>query len=213
MARIKRWFGEGVFFAKWPDIAVSLLLAAGVFVANEVYDVLNHGPAVVHLGTPLDDLLPVVPVFVVPYVSLELVVYGTLIFFLLFRNRVFQSACLGMILVFLISYGFYLYMQSEMIRPTLAGGDTFTRMIRDVYAVDHPYNCFPSLHTSISTLLAIHWFSVDRRAAVPIAVWTALIVVSTVLIKQHYLADLCAGLVLAFGVGFTMRRWFQLRAA
>jgi membrane-associated phospholipid phosphatase len=71
-------------------------------------------------------------------------------------------------------------------------------MIRDVYAGDNPYNCFPSLHTSISTILAVYWLRVNRRLGILVAVWVALIVASTVLIKQHYLADLVAGLALAF---------------
>jgi len=163
---LHRWFGQGVFFAPWQDALMSVLLAVCVFVANEIYAVLNHGPAVLHLQTPLDEALPVVPIFVIPYVSLNLIVYVTLVFFLVFRNKVFQSACLAMILAWLVSYGFYLFLQSEMIRPALAGEDMFTRMIRDVYASDHPFNCFPSLHTSMSTILAIHWFRVDRRIAI-----------------------------------------------
>ncbi len=87
-----------------------------------------------------------------------------------------------------------------MIRPVLTGTDLFTRLIQGVYATDNPFNDFPSLHTSISTILAIHWFRFDRRAGIVAAVWTALIVASTVLIKQHYVADLVAGLLLAFGV-------------
>jgi len=209
---LHRWFGQGVFFAPWQDALMSVLLAVCVFVANEIYAVLNHGPAVLHLQTPLDEALPVVPIFVIPYVSLNLIVYVTLVFFLVFRNKVFQSACLAMILAWLVSYGFYLFLQSEMIRPALAGEDMFTRMIRDVYASDHPFNCFPSLHTSMSTILAIHWFRVDRRIAIGLACWTALIVTSTVLIKQHYLADLGAGLVLAFGVSRLVQVWLGKRA-
>ena len=49
----------------------------------------------------------------------------------------------------------------------------------------------------MSTIIAIHWWRLDRRIGIPAAIWTALIVVSTVLIKQHYLADVAGGLVLA----------------
>jgi membrane-associated phospholipid phosphatase len=209
---LRKWFGKGVFFAGWRNALVSIVLAVCVFVTNEIYAILNHGPAVLHLQTPLDEALPVVPVFVVPYVSLNLFVYTTLVLFLLFQNRVFQSACLSMILVWIVSYGFYIFLQSEMIRPVLTGGDVFTRMIRDVYAGDNPFNCFPSLHTSMSTILAIHWLRVDRRIGFVVACWTALIVASTVLVKQHYLADLAAGLVLAFGVASLVWWWLRQKA-
>jgi membrane-associated phospholipid phosphatase len=194
----KRLFGRGVFFTGWKNALVCILLAVAVYFADEIYFLLNHGPAVLHLRTPLDDAIPVVPVFVIPYNSINLFVYATLILFLLFRTRIFQAACLTMIAAWVVSYGFYIFLQSEMIRPVLTGADKFTAMIREVYAGDNPYNCFPSLHTSISTILAIYWFRVNRRLGILGAIWTALIVASTVLIKQHYLADLVAGLALAF---------------
>ena len=204
--KLKQLFGAGVFGTGWVNAGICILLAVGVFLSNEIYAVLNHGPAVLNLQTPIDTALPVVPIFVVPYVSLNPLVYATLILFLLFRTRVFQSACLAVISVMMISYGFYFFAQSEVIRPVLLGTDLFTRMIRDVYAGDNPFNCFPSLHTSVSTILAIHWWRVDRRVGIPAAIWTALIVASTVLIKQHYIADVVFGLALAFGLcGLYMR--------
>jgi membrane-associated phospholipid phosphatase len=197
---LKKYFGEGVFGTGWRNAVLCLVLAAGVYFANEIYDLLNHGPAVLNLRTPLDAALPVVRPMVIPYVSLDPLVYFTLVFFLLFRTKIFQSASLAMITAFLVSYLFYFFLQSEVIRPVLTGSDLFTRLIQGVYATDNPYNDFPSLHTSVSTLLTLHWFQLNRRAGIIAAIWTALIVASTVLIKQHYLADLFAGLLLAFGV-------------
>jgi membrane-associated phospholipid phosphatase len=196
--KTRRLFGQGVFFTGWKNALVCILLAAAVYFTDEIYSLLNHGPAVLHLGTALDKAIPVVPIFVIPYVSLNLFVYVSLILFLLFRTRIFQAACLTMIAAWFVSYGFYFFLQSEMIRPVLSGTDKLTAMIRDVYAGDNPYNCFPSLHTSISTILAVYWLRVNRRLGILVAVWVALIVASTVLIKQHYLADLVAGLALAF---------------
>ena len=49
-----------------------------------------------------------------------------------------------------------------------------------------------------STIFAIHWWRVDRRIGMPVAVWVTLIVVSTVFVKQHYVADMVAGVLLAF---------------
>jgi membrane-associated phospholipid phosphatase len=197
---LKKYFGEGVFGTGWLNAILCLVLAVAVYFTNDIYDLLNHGPAVMNLRTPLDAALPVVRPLVIPYVSLDPLVYFTLVVFLLFRTKVFQSASLAMITAFLVSYLFYFFMQTEVVRPVLTGTDLFTRLIQGVYATDNPYNDFPSLHTSISTLLTIHWFQFNRRAGFVAALWTTLIVASTVLIKQHYVADLVAGLLLAFGV-------------
>jgi membrane-associated phospholipid phosphatase len=195
----------------WRNAIISIMLAAAIYLTNEIYDLLNHGPAVWALRTPLDDALPVVKPFVVPYVSLNYVVYFTLIIFLLFRTKVFHSAALAMITAFFVSYFFYFFFQTDVIRPVLTGTDLFTRMIQNVYAGDNPFNDFPSLHTSVSTLLAIHWFRLDRRAGIVASIWAALVVASTVLIKQHYIADVIGGLLLAWGVSWLYNRWI-LRA-
>ena len=203
---LKRVFGAGVFATGWVNAGICILLAVAVYFTSGIYALLNHGPAVLNLRTPLDAALPVVPIFVIPYNSLEPLVYATLIIFLVFRTRVFQSACLALISAWLVSYAFYFFLQTEVIRPVLSGTDVLTRMIRDVYATDQPFNDFPSLHTSLSTILAIHWFRIDRRLGIVLAIWTALIVASTLLVKQHYIADLLSGLLLAFGLS-----WLYLR--
>jgi membrane-associated phospholipid phosphatase len=199
MEWLKSQFKQGIFGTGWVNAGISLLLVGGVYFTSKIYALLNHGPNVVFLRTPIDDLIPVVPAFVIPYVSLEPFIYATLVLFLLFRTRFFHSAALTLIAAWFVSYAFYFFLQSYIDRPVLTGTDTLTQMIRDVYAGDNAYNDFPSLHTSLSTILALHWWRVDRRIGVPVAIWVALIVASTVLVKQHYLADVIGGLLLAFG--------------
>ena len=206
-------FRQGIFYTGWKNAILSLLLAVGVYLTSQIYALLNHGPAVLNLHTALDSALPVVPVFVIPYVSLQPYIYATLILFLIFRTKYFQSTCLAMLMVWFISYGFYFFLQSEVIRPVLTGTDIFSKMVMKVYAVDNPFNDFPSLHTSISTILAIHWFHFDRRVGYVAIFWTTLIVLSTILIKQHYVADLVAGLLLAFGAATLYIRLIVQRIA
>jgi membrane-associated phospholipid phosphatase len=206
MAWLRAEARQGILGQDRVTIAVSVALLVLVFVARIPYDLLNHGPAVLNLDTPLDDLIPVVPAFVVPYVSLQPLIYLSAALFLLFRVRVFQSAALAMTATFLVSYLFYVFLQTYIDRPTLTAGDVFTRQIVAVYASDNPFNDFPSLHVSLSTILAIHWWRVDRRIGVPMAVWVILIVLSTVLVKQHHVLDIAGGLALAFSTSLLFRR-------
>jgi membrane-associated phospholipid phosphatase len=191
-------FGQGIFYTGWKNAIFSLLLAVGVYFTSQIYDLLNHGPAVLNLHTALDSAIPVVPVFVIPYNSLQPYIYATLILFLLLRTKYFQSACLAMITVWFISYGFYYFLQSEVVRPVLTATDVFSKAVMNVYAGDNAYNDFPSLHTSLSTILAIHWVRVNKTLGIILSIWTALIVASTLFVKQHYIADMLFGLALAF---------------
>jgi membrane-associated phospholipid phosphatase len=198
--------GRGILAERGWGLIVSLLLIPAILGTNLIYDSLNHGPNRVFLETPLDRALPVVPIFAIPYVSLIPYIGVSLLVFLFFRVRVYRSAALTMIIVWFISYAFYFFLQSYIARPHITGTDPFSGMIRSIYASDQPYNDFPSLHTSLSTIIAIHWWRFDRRIGVPAAIWTALIVASTVLVKQHYLADVGGGLVLAGVTSFLVMR-------
>jgi membrane-associated phospholipid phosphatase len=199
LARLRAELRRGVLFIGWGGAAFCVLLAVGDYVASLGYDYLNHGPYRMFLRSPIDDALPVVPLFVVPYVSLEPFIYGSLVIFLLFRARVFQSAVLSMIVTFAVSYLFFALLQTYVDRPVLTGGDALTNLVRRVYAGDHPFNDFPSLHVSTSTIIAIHWWRFGRRWSLPLIAWAGLIAVSTVMVKQHYVADIAGGLALAFG--------------
>ena len=202
---------QGVLFAGWKTAAFCIGLAAADYLASLGYDYLNHGPYRLFLRSPVDQALPVVPIFVVPYVSLQPFIYASLVIFLAFRVRVFQSAVLSMIVTFLVSYVFFAFLQTYVDRPVLTGNDVFTRMVRDVYAGDHPFNDFPSLHVSTSTIIAIHWWRFSRRSW-PLIAWAALIATSTVMVRQHYVADIAGGLVLAFGTSLFFLRRFDPRA-
>ena len=204
------WLGSqlrrGILVERGPRLIVSLLLIPAVLGTNLIYDLLNHGPDRIFLETPVDRALPVVPVFAIPYVSLIPYIGVSLIVFLFFRVRVYRSAAITMIIVWFISYAFYFFLQSYIARPQVTGTDPFSVMIRSIYASDRPYNDFPSLHTSLSTIIAIHWWRLERRVGVLATIWTALIVASTVLVKQHYLADVAGGLVLAAVTSFLVMR-------
>ncbi|HUZ70868.1 MAG TPA: phosphatase PAP2 family protein [Candidatus Saccharimonadales bacterium] len=200
------WSRRGILAERGWGLIVSLLLIPAILGTNLIYDGLNHGPNRIFLESPLDRALPVVPIFAIPYVSLIPYIGVSLLAFLFLRVRVYRSAAITMIIVWFISYAFYCFLQSYIARPAITGTDPFSGIIRSIYASDHPYNDFPSLHTSLSTIIAIQWWRVDRRVGIAATIWTVLIVMSTVLVKQHYLADVAGGLVLAGGVSWVVIR-------
>jgi membrane-associated phospholipid phosphatase len=212
MTWLRNQLRGGVFFAGWKVAAICIGLGAADYVASLGYDYLNHGPYRLFLRTPIDEALPVVPAFAVPYVSLEPFIYGSLVVFLLFRVRIFQSAVSSMIVTFLISYVFFAFLQTYVDRPSLTGDDPLTQLIRGVYASDNPYNDFPSLHVSTSTIIAIHWWRFGRAWTLPLIVWAGLVALSTVMVKQHYVPDIAGGLVLAFASSLLFLRLFRAPA-
>ena len=203
-----RWWRQGIAGEGWRHGALTVALLAVWYATSLLYPVLNHGPHRIFLRTRLDELLPVVPALVIPYVSATPFIAASMMVFLGARVRVFRSAAAAMIIAWAISYTLYFFLQSYIERPQITGTDLTSRMVQTVYATDNPYNAFPSLHVSLSTILAMHWRRVDRRIGAVVAIWVALIIASTVLIRQHYLADVIAGLVVAVTATRLAWRWF-----
>jgi membrane-associated phospholipid phosphatase len=182
----------------WRDVLLALLLAAVSVATYLIYPVLNHGPQRIFLRTPLDRAIPLVPVMVIPYLSLfPLIIVAAAVFAIADLRRV-QALALAVTLALLVSYLVYALAQSYVIRPSPDGRNWLTAAVRYVYSLDRPYNDFPSLHTSLSAIVAVMWLRIHPRTGVAVALWCGLIIASTLLIHQHYLADVAGGLAVAW---------------
>ena len=99
------------------------------------------------------------------------------------------------------------YRQDLLANPTL--GDFWATQVYTVFANDTSFNCFPSLHAAVSTICFYTWFQYSKekpskttKAAALAALLIATgAILSTLFIKQHYIADELAGIVLALVVG------------
>ena len=92
----------------------------------------------------------------------------------------------------------------------------FTRVVPDqslyaavfsrIFAIDLPFNTVPSLHVVFSALIAAALARGQRRLRWFVYGWLALICLSTLLVHQHHLLDIAAGLLLALLLQCAWRR-------
>jgi membrane-associated phospholipid phosphatase len=88
-------------------------------------------------------------------------------------------------------------------------GNIWANQVYNVFANDTSFNCFPSLHAAVSAICAYTWFRYSQikttlvTKGVTIATFTIATgaILSTLFIKQHYIADEIAGITLAYAVG------------
>ncbi len=162
------------------------------------YFLLNSPRGHIHsLETTVDDRIPLLPAFVFPYLSLYVLLAISLWRFLKAETRIFIIAVLAIGLDLVLSYLVFLFYQTQVERPVILGSDVSSGIVRWVYSVDKPFNAFPSLHTSISTLLVLLWGRVGSRIRPIIALWAVCIIASTLFTKQHYIADVFGGVTVA----------------
>ena len=93
---------------------------------------------------------------------------------------------------------FLIYPVKAELRPVLLPSDTPSlRALAYYYEIDPPVNLFPSLHCANAVLAACMAHKLSRRAGWLISACALLVVLSVVLVKQHYVADAVAGVALA----------------
>ena len=164
----------------------------------------------------LDNAIPFVPEMVIFYVYLFYpLVILTMLYFAFVEYKkgyalgwslvIINAIAVLMYIVFPVST--YWWRQDLLAHPIV--GNFWANQVYNIYADDTSFNCFPSLHAAVSTICFYTWFRYSKIKAsnvtkgVTIAAFTiaAGVILSTLFIKQHYIADEVAGILLAWIIG------------
>ena len=136
-------------------------------------------------------------------------VYGALYLFLILlpvlvirQEEQIRRTVRAYLLVWLTAYVCFLLYPTLAPRPAEVIGEGFALAgLRFLYSADPPYNCFPSLHVAHSFVSALACYRVHRGVGIVAALCAALVGLSTLYTKQHYVLDVLAGIFLA-GVAY-----------
>ena len=173
----------------------TLLLAAVIIVAC-LYFVVNVPQSSLNvLRTVLDKQIPRVPVFAIPYL-LFLPWFWAVVIYSWYSNRAFRQLAFATIIVNSIAFIVYLTFQTYVPREAVISTDFFSGILRFIYDHDQAYNGFPSLHSALSATIATYFIFVKSRWSWAFVLMAALIVVSTLFVKQHFIADAVSGVTL-----------------
>ena len=145
----------------------------------------------------LDRLLPLAPVWALVYGAL----YAFLIVlpvFVVHQQELIRRTVRAYLTVWIVAYVIFLLYPTVASRPETVTGTGFAVWgLRVLYEADPPYNCFPSLHVAHSFVSALACFRVHRTLGIVAMSCASLVALSTLFTKQHYVADLVAGILLA----------------
>ena len=146
----------------------------------------------------LDRAIPIEPAWMPMYISLWLFSFLPLV---VVRGVARRRTVLAYITTAITAYVGFLILPTSAPRPAVVPGDGILAWgLRTLYALDPPYNCFPSLHVAYSFLAALSAYRAHRGFGVMALLWAVLVGISTLFIKQHYVADVIAGALLALAV-------------
>lgn len=145
-----------------------------------------------------DELIPLSPRWIWAYLLYYPVCFAPLLFpGVLTQDEAFSRVAAGFFAQFFVAWGCFYFFPTRMARLEVPGNSWSSRAVRGLYAVDPGYNIFPSLHVANSFYVA----SLSARFmpvewAVSFYALALVISASTVLVKQHYLADVPSGALL-----------------
>jgi membrane-associated phospholipid phosphatase len=144
------------------------------------------------------DRLPMLPAFTPVYLGVH--IFGILPFCVLPEARLLRRHLLGAVLIVLLSALAWVSLPVRLDRPPLPPESLGfgAWLLRRIHAFDPTTNCFPSAHCAIAAYAAIGLrFARSRRLFVWGVISAITICVSTILTKQHYVADVASGALLA----------------
>lgn len=176
-----------------------------------IYIHLNQADGVAYsLVTDLDRQIPFMKSFVIPYLSW----YGFLLvgfLYLAYKDRsMYYKTLFQFIMGLLLCYGVYAIYQTTVPRPELTGSDWLLRMVQWVYRSDQPFNCFPSTHVLTSYLMMKAYLrstTISWSYKIAVTSMSLLIIVSTLLVKQHVLLDIVGAVLISEGVVYVVERF------
>ena len=156
------------------------------------------------IHSPLDDYIPFVEYFIVPYLMWFLfIIIGAGYFFFTDKKGFYKLAAFlitGMTIFLIICT---LFPNGLHLRPTTFARDNiFTHIVQYVYSVDTPTNVLPSIHVFNSMGIAIavaHSDKLNEKKWIQHLTYilAGLIILSTMFLKQHSVTDVFAALVMA----------------
>jgi membrane-associated phospholipid phosphatase len=174
-------------------VTLMLLVPCYLFIANRAAVGTVHAPEL-----PWDRALPLQPIWAL--------IYGALYMFLIVLPVLvvrdpahIRRTFWAYLAVWITAYVCFLVYPTVAPRPPEVVGDGFAVWgLRFLYDADPPYNCFPSLHVAHSFVSALTCYRLDRRLGHGALLCASLVAISTLFTKQHYIADVVGGIVLAF---------------
>lgn len=154
----------------------------------------------VHHSIPVsfEDAIPFAPEWVTVYTA-------TFIFWILglaVCMRQERELCFrmftGIYIAELICAVFFIAVPTVIDRPEVTGGVYYDRLLAQLYAADQPTNLFPSMHCMFAYMVFRGFMiaKLDKPVVIGSGLFAALVCASTVFVKQHFLLDTFAGIIL-----------------
>jgi uncharacterized membrane protein YidH (DUF202 family) len=195
--------------ARWHYAKVLSLTYAAWVIAFEVVGRYAATLHTVDLTSAWDRALPLVPEFVWPYEACYLLPLLSLVVIKDWHR--FNMALVAILIANVAAFGVYLLVPVAFAQPAL-GASLSERVLALEYAADfHPgANKLPSMHVAMSWIMVCAmWRQAGRLVDWGLALIVVVLTVSPVLVKQHLLVDVAAGVPWGLAAYWVAGTWYR----
>ena len=188
-----------------PMVVFVLLVPLYLVIDRRALTGVVHTPAIA-----LDGLIPLLPWWALVYGPIYLFLL-VLPVFVIQQEELIHRTVRAYLAIWITAFLCFLLYPTVATRPNVVTGDGFAAWgLRFLYDADPPHNCFPSLHVAHSFVSAFACYRVNRRLGLVTGACASLVALSTLFTKQHYVADLVAGFLLALVAWAIFLRGYSL---
>jgi len=152
-----------------------------------------------YLNFNIDQKIPFIPNFIYIYNTFYPFMFITLLYLFKHDEKVYMKGIISGIIGFLICDIIFLAYPTIMLRPSIPKTNFLTNLILKItFFFDTPaLNCFPSIHCLFCFQIIYSFIftkHIKLKKKIPIIIYSLLIIISTVLVKQHYVVDIISAL-------------------
>lgn len=153
----------------------------------------------IELSTPIDSYIPFLTVFIIPYIAWYAYLFLAIFFFWFMDRIVYWKTLLMIAAGEVICFIIYYFYQTTVPRPALEGDSIFTTLTALIFSNDEPVNCFPSIHVLTTSIVMLAFLQIKQTNFFQkslIHIIGAIIIMSTLFVKQHVVYDLLGSIIL-----------------
>lgn len=143
----------------------------------------------------IDEHIPFVPAFVIPYLSWFVLVPFTI--YSVIDTPWARECVIAMSFAMWAALVVWYALPTSIVRPHVPKNGALNRIMRIMYTIDGPANTFPSSHVFLSLISGYYLSLVYPQWTALFWAWALVTASSTVFVKQHHFVDVIGGIFFA----------------
>lgn len=152
------------------------------------------------LTSTLDDKIPFLTIFIYPYISWYFMVALVPYIIYIAKPQNFFTYVSTAVISIIIAFVIFIVFPTTVNRPEVIGVDITSNITRLIFSMDTPpVCCLPSMHCVLCLLFIFYTINIKElkpSIRVLISLWSTIIIISTLFIKQHVIYDIFASVIL-----------------